>query len=151
VVVIGCQIWAVSRMGKNSPSHFCDCLTCAQVGVRPGIVMCLEVEAGNFTSLVYSVLHNVGKSMLNMMEILWKNSLIIAKDIWIIHIHFIVIAFIFSERKNWRHYLCITNHILILHCNDPQLLCIVCVWEHFGLTKFELYKFKVSVLSIPYS
>jgi hypothetical protein len=29
----------VSRMGKNSPSHFCDCLTCAQVGVRPGIVL----------------------------------------------------------------------------------------------------------------
>jgi hypothetical protein len=25
--------------GKKSPSHFCDCLTCEQAGVRPGIVM----------------------------------------------------------------------------------------------------------------
>jgi hypothetical protein len=39
VTVGGCQIWAVSRMGKNSPSHFCDCLTCAQAGVRLGIVV----------------------------------------------------------------------------------------------------------------
>jgi hypothetical protein len=22
-----CQVWAVSRMWKNSPSHFCDCIT----------------------------------------------------------------------------------------------------------------------------
>jgi hypothetical protein len=34
-----CQIWAVSRMGKKSPSNFCDCLTCAQTGVRSGIVV----------------------------------------------------------------------------------------------------------------
>jgi hypothetical protein len=33
------DILAVSRMGKNSPSHICDCLACAQVGVRPGIVV----------------------------------------------------------------------------------------------------------------
>jgi hypothetical protein len=39
VVFGGCQVWAVSRMGKNSPPHFCDCLTCAQAGVRPGIVV----------------------------------------------------------------------------------------------------------------
>jgi hypothetical protein len=26
----------MSRMGKNSPSHFCDCLMCAQAGVRLG-------------------------------------------------------------------------------------------------------------------
>jgi hypothetical protein len=37
VVVEGCQIWAVSRTGKNSPRH--DCLTCAQAGVRPGIAV----------------------------------------------------------------------------------------------------------------
>jgi hypothetical protein len=29
----------VSWTGKNSPSHFCDCLMCVQPGVRPGIVM----------------------------------------------------------------------------------------------------------------
>jgi hypothetical protein len=39
VVIGGCQIWAMHRMGKNSPSNFCDYLTCAQAGVRPGIVM----------------------------------------------------------------------------------------------------------------
>jgi hypothetical protein len=39
VVVRRCQIWAVSRMGKNSPSHFCDCLMCVQASVRLGIVM----------------------------------------------------------------------------------------------------------------
>jgi hypothetical protein len=39
VAVGGCQIWAVSRLGKNSPSHFCDYLMCEQSGVRPGIVV----------------------------------------------------------------------------------------------------------------
>jgi hypothetical protein len=43
VVVKGCQTWAVSRMGKNSPFHFCDCLTRAQAGVRLGIVMDMDV------------------------------------------------------------------------------------------------------------
>jgi hypothetical protein len=39
-VVIGrYQIWAVSRVGKNSPSHFCYCLTCVQADVRPGNVV----------------------------------------------------------------------------------------------------------------
>jgi hypothetical protein len=42
-------------------------------------VMWSEVEAGNFTALAYSVLLNVGKSVLKMEKILWKNSLIIAK------------------------------------------------------------------------
>jgi hypothetical protein len=35
----GCQIWAVSRMGKNGPFHFWECLTCVQAGVRLGIVV----------------------------------------------------------------------------------------------------------------
>jgi hypothetical protein len=39
MVLRGCQIWAVSRMGKNSPSHFYDCLMCAQAGVRLSIVI----------------------------------------------------------------------------------------------------------------
>jgi hypothetical protein len=39
MVLRGCQTWAVSRMAKNNPSHFCDCLTYAQVGVRPGIAV----------------------------------------------------------------------------------------------------------------
>jgi hypothetical protein len=39
VVVRGYQIWAVRRMKKNSPSHFCDCLTCVQAVVRLSTVM----------------------------------------------------------------------------------------------------------------
>jgi hypothetical protein len=35
----GGQIWAVSRMGKNSSFLFSYCLTCAQAGVRWGIVV----------------------------------------------------------------------------------------------------------------
>jgi hypothetical protein len=39
VVLRRYQIWAVSRLGKKIPSHFCDCLTCAVAGVRWGIVV----------------------------------------------------------------------------------------------------------------
>jgi hypothetical protein len=42
--------------------------------------MCSEVEAGNFTNLEYSDLTNVGKTVLKVMEILWKNSFTIAKN-----------------------------------------------------------------------
>jgi hypothetical protein len=38
MLVRGCQMWVVSRIGKNSPSHFCYCLICVRAGVRPGIV-----------------------------------------------------------------------------------------------------------------
>jgi hypothetical protein len=34
-----CQIWAFSSLGKTSQFNFCDCLTCAQAGVRLGIVV----------------------------------------------------------------------------------------------------------------
>jgi hypothetical protein len=37
-------------------------------------VMSFEVEAGNFTALVYSVLLSVAKSVLKMTEALWKKS-----------------------------------------------------------------------------
>jgi hypothetical protein len=39
VVLGGCQIWAVGRMGNNSPSHIYVCFACAQAGVRPSIVV----------------------------------------------------------------------------------------------------------------
>jgi hypothetical protein len=39
VLVRGCQFWAVSRMWKKSSSHFPDFLSCAQAGLRPGIVV----------------------------------------------------------------------------------------------------------------
>jgi hypothetical protein len=39
VVAGGCQILAVSKMGKNIPSHFCDCLTCEQASVMLSTVM----------------------------------------------------------------------------------------------------------------
>jgi hypothetical protein len=38
MVVGGCQISDVSRMGKNSLSHFCDCFTRVETGVSLGIV-----------------------------------------------------------------------------------------------------------------
>jgi hypothetical protein len=43
--------------------------------------MCTEVEAGNFKTLVYSALLNIGESALKVTETSWKNSLIIAKDV----------------------------------------------------------------------
>jgi hypothetical protein len=39
MAVGGRQLWSVSRTGKNGPFHSCDCLNCAQAGVRPGIVV----------------------------------------------------------------------------------------------------------------
>jgi hypothetical protein len=39
VVVKGYHIQAVNRMMMKSPSHFCECLTCAQAGVRTSTVM----------------------------------------------------------------------------------------------------------------
>jgi hypothetical protein len=61
--------------------------------------MCSEVEAGNFTTLVYSVLINIGKHVLRMMDTVWKNSLIIAKYVQVIHVNVIVIVGKFSETK----------------------------------------------------
>jgi hypothetical protein len=130
----GCQIWAVSRMGRNSPPHFYHCITCARAAVRSGIVVkekdvfrvsvsanstdammrfvsnflvlfvvCNAVKADNFTTLVHSDLLNVGKIVLEMTKALWKNSLIIAKDLRIIHVNFVVISITFYEKK-WTHY-----------------------------------------------
>jgi hypothetical protein len=134
VVVGGCQIWAVSRLGKKNPPHFCQCLVCSHACVRPGIVvkekdvfhvsvrtncteafsqfvlnllsalvLCSEVEAGNFATLLYSVLLNIGKSMLKMTKNLCKNILTILIDVRIAHANFILIALYFL-RENWRHY-----------------------------------------------
>jgi hypothetical protein len=56
-------------------------------------------KAGNFTALVYSVLLNTGKNVLKMTQILWKNSLIIAKDVQITHVNFTVTAIKFSKKN----------------------------------------------------
>jgi hypothetical protein len=61
--------------------------------------MCFEVEAGNLTTLIYSILLNVGKSVLKMMETLWKNSLIIENIYEIIHVYLIVISITLYEKK----------------------------------------------------
>jgi hypothetical protein len=42
-------------------------------------LMCSEVEARNLTTLIYSVSLNVGRSVLEMTDNLWENSLIMAK------------------------------------------------------------------------
>jgi hypothetical protein len=62
-------------------------------------VICCEAEAENFTTLVYSILLSIGKNVLKVTETLWKNSLIIAKDVGIINANHIVIAITFSEKK----------------------------------------------------
>jgi hypothetical protein len=62
-----------------------------------------EVEAGYFTALVYSVLLNAGKSVFKITETLWEDSLIIVKDVRIIHVNLTVIAITVSE-KILRHY-----------------------------------------------
>jgi hypothetical protein len=43
--------------------------------------MCSEVKAGNFTTLIYSILLSAGKSVLKIMKTLWKNDPITAKDV----------------------------------------------------------------------
>jgi hypothetical protein len=42
---------------------------------------------------------NAGKSVMNMTETLWENSLIIAEDVLIIHVNVIVIAVTSSEKN----------------------------------------------------
>jgi hypothetical protein len=56
------------------------------------------METGNST-LVYSVLPNVGKTVLKTTKTLTKNSLITAKDARITHVNFTVFATTFSEKK----------------------------------------------------
>jgi hypothetical protein len=61
--------------------------------------MCSEVEAGNVITLVYSVLLNVGESVLKMWETCGINSLTIAKKLRNIHVNFIAIAITFPEKN----------------------------------------------------
>jgi hypothetical protein len=61
--------------------------------------MCCEGEAGNFTTSLYSVLFNAGKSLLKMTETLRKTNLINPKDVRIIHANFPVIATTLPEEK----------------------------------------------------
>jgi hypothetical protein len=56
-----------------------------------------------FTTVMYIFLLSVGISVLKTTETLWKNSLIIAKDVWIVYIHFFAAAITFYKKK-WRHY-----------------------------------------------
>jgi hypothetical protein len=62
------------------------------------LMMCSEVEVGNFTTLVHVSL-NAGKSVLKMVQTVWKKSLTTAKEERIIHVNFVVIAITFSEKK----------------------------------------------------
>jgi hypothetical protein len=49
--------------------------------LKQSSLMCSKVEAGNFIALVYCILPSVGKSSLNILEMTWKNSLLIATDV----------------------------------------------------------------------
>jgi hypothetical protein len=75
-----------------------DAILRMTTNLKKVFVMCFEAEARNFT-LVYSLLLNVGRSVLKVAENLWKNSLIMAKYILIIRVNFILIAITFSEKK----------------------------------------------------
>jgi hypothetical protein len=65
--------------------------------LKQSFYICSKVEAGHFMMLVYSVLLSVGKSVLKIT--LWKSRFIITKDVWIVHVNFIVIAITFFEKK----------------------------------------------------
>jgi hypothetical protein len=56
-----------------------------------------EVKAGNFTTLIYSILLNTGKRSLKM-ETMWKNSLKIAKDVRTVHVNLAVTATTFYKK-----------------------------------------------------
>jgi hypothetical protein len=60
--------------------HYVDAIL-QMINCNKVFVMCSKVEAGNLAPLVYDVLLNVGKSLLQMTKTLWKNSLITAKDV----------------------------------------------------------------------
>jgi hypothetical protein len=62
VVAGGCPIWAVSGLEKDSPSLFCDCLSCAQAGVRPGIVVKMK------DAFHVSVMTNTADALLHFVE-----------------------------------------------------------------------------------
>jgi hypothetical protein len=78
------------------------------------------VEAGNFTRLEYSVVLNVGKSVLKMAETLWENSLKSPKDVCIMHGNFIVTAVTFSEKTDWWHCFALTSHVPVPLHNATQ-------------------------------
>jgi hypothetical protein len=95
--------------------HYVDAILQMTTNWNKVFVVCFKVETGYFTAVVYSVLLSVGKSVLKVTDTLWKSSLIFAKDAWIIHVNFIVIAITFSEGKNWRyyfHYFCTARCIM---------------------------------------
>jgi hypothetical protein len=78
------------------------------------------VEAGNYTTLVHSVLTNFGKSVLKNTETLWKNSVIIAKMYEIPTPNFIAIAVTFSEKETGG------NTFVLPLVGGEQLACTSC-------------------------
>jgi hypothetical protein len=61
-------------------------------------VMCSDVEAGNFTTLLHSILLNVGNSVFKMTKSLWKKSLIIANGVWTIHVNLTLLQLYFPKK-----------------------------------------------------
>jgi hypothetical protein len=104
--------WTVLHCGHSpdlAPSDYhlfghvmdalCGCPFADEVNWNKVFVICSEVEARNFTTLVSSILLNINRNVLKMMGTSWENNLIIAEDTWIIHVNFIVIAVKFPEKK----------------------------------------------------
>jgi hypothetical protein len=59
--------------------HYVDAILQMTKNRNKVFVMFSEVEARNFTILVYNFLLNVGKNVLKMTETVWENRLITAK------------------------------------------------------------------------
>jgi hypothetical protein len=136
VVVGGCQIWTVSRTGKNGPYHFCVALPVRKLvwgralswRRRTSFMFRLgRTLRMRYLSLCKVFLYRSWCAPKSWQEILqqwctasyptlakvcWKwrrlcgkNSPIIAKYVWSIHVNFIGTAITLSEKK-WRHYFC---------------------------------------------
>jgi hypothetical protein len=97
------------------------------------LVMCSEVEAGNFTTMLHTVILNVGKSVLKVTETLWENSLIILKDVYanlLFQLHFL------RKKKTG----CIT--FVLMAIRDKQLYCKT--WWPKHPYRTTQYKYKVT-------
>jgi hypothetical protein len=104
-------------------------------------VMCSKVEGVDFVTMLYSMLLNAGKSELKMMKTLWKNSPIIAKDVWIIYVNFIVIAITFSEKKTggFTFVLPLVHNALFI--TDTDILIPYLLTHHFFLVYWQEYEY----------
>jgi hypothetical protein len=71
---------------KGWKMHYVDVILLMTTNWNRVFVMCFRVEAWNFATMVYNILLSVRRSVFQ-----WKCSPIIAKDVWIIHVNFVIL------------------------------------------------------------